>query len=134
MDVPMVEEIVARMSARPVVFTGKLALQELAGLTRKCAAFVSGDSGPLHIAVSQHVPVVAIFGPSNPVRYAPYQIPHALVQSSEPCLACGLHDCDHHRCMRMLTVQQVYHALRSLLGECEQPLVNAAATPACTPR
>ena len=78
-DVPMVEEISARMATRPLCFTGKLSLPELAALLGRCAAFVSGDSGPLHIAVSQHVPAVAIFGPSNPIRYAPYGA-HVLVR------------------------------------------------------
>ncbi len=114
-DVAMVEEICARMRSTPVQFTGKLSLLELAALAGKCAAFVSGDSGPLHIAVSQHVPAVAIFGPSDPIRYAPYG-PHVLVRSSEPCLACRKHDCSHHRCMRNISAEQVYEALTTLLA------------------
>ena len=85
-------------------------------MSGKCAAFVSGDSGPLHVAVSQHVPVVAIFGPSDPVRYAPFG-PHRLVRAHEPCLACRQHECDHHRCMRNISAVQVYAALVELLQQ-----------------
>jgi len=113
-DVPMVEAITARMHLRPAVFTGKLTLLELAALVGKCMAFVSGDSGPMHIAVSQHVPTVAIFGPSDPVRYAPFG-PHVLIRSSEPCLACRQHECPHHRCMRSISAEQVYKGLITLL-------------------
>ena len=74
-DVPMVEEICARLAFRPVCFTGQLTLLELAALVGKCAAFISGDSGPLHIAVSQQVPAVAIFGPSGTGALCPLRPP-----------------------------------------------------------
>jgi len=115
-DIPMVEAICALMSTPPVLFTGKLTLLELAALCGKCAAFVSGDSGPLHVAVSQQVPAVAIFGPSDPVRYAPFG-PHRLVRANEPCLACRQHECAHHRCMRNVSPEQVYAALLDLLKQ-----------------
>ncbi len=121
-DVAMVEQICARLACPPVCFTGKLTLLELAALCGKCAAFVSGDSGPLHVAVSQRVPAVALFGPSDPVRYAPFG-PHRLVRADEPCLACRQHECDHYRCMRNISAEQVYDALRQLLSE--QPAVSS---------
>lgn len=127
-DVAMVDEIVAQMKMRPALFTGKLTLLELAALARKCVAFVSGDSGPLHIATSQRVPAVAIFGPSNPVRYAPFGVPHVLVRANEPCLACRRHDCNHHRCMRAISAAQVYSALCGLLHTTTTDLVEAPRT------
>lgn len=121
-DLPMVQDITERMTTRPVVFTGKITLPELAAMTGRCAVFVSGDSGPMHIAASQGVPVVAIFGPSNALRYAPYGVPHVLVRSTESCLGCGQHACDHHRCMRTITAEQVLDALMTLL---ESPVDDA---------
>lgn len=116
-DQGMVEQIVAQTACAPVVFTGKISLQELAVMAGRCRAFISGDSGPMHIAVSQRTPVVAIFGPSNPMRYAPYQIPHRVLRADEPCLGCGEHACDHHRCMRTITPDQVLAALDALVPE-----------------
>jgi heptosyltransferase-2 len=81
------------------VFTGQTTLLEMAALVKNCAVFITGDSGPMHIAVSQKVPVVALFGPSDPVRYAPYRQQQAVMIAARDCLACGQHDCVGHECM-----------------------------------
>lgn len=47
-------------------------LLELIALTRRAAIFVGGDTGPLHLASALGVPVVAIFGPTDPARNGPY--------------------------------------------------------------
>jgi heptosyltransferase I len=47
-------------------------LSELIALTRRARLFVGGDTGPLHLAVALQVPVVAIFGPTNPARNGPH--------------------------------------------------------------
>lgn len=85
------------------VFTGRTTLLEMAALVKHCAAFVTGDSGPMHIAVSQQVPVIALFGPSDPVRYAPYHQQEAVIIAARDCLACGQHDCAGHECMTDIT-------------------------------
>lgn len=72
MDEEMVGEAVRSMKYRPVVATGKFSIGELAAAIHACALFITNDSGPMHIAVSQHVPVVALYGPSNPKFYGPY--------------------------------------------------------------
>lgn len=115
MDKSMVDEIVGRMKKKPVIFTGRVNLLELAALIKKCTVFVSGDSGPMHIATSQGVPVVAIFGPSDPVRYAPYHISHCIIKADVECLACGEHKCEHHSCMKNVTPAQVFLAVKEII-------------------
>lgn len=72
MDEGMVGEAVACMKHKPVIATGKFSIGELAAAIRRCSLFITNDSGPMHIAVSQHVPLVALYGPSNPKFYGPY--------------------------------------------------------------
>lgn len=119
MDKKDVDEIVTSIQntskLQLAVFTGKTTLLEMAALTSRCAAFVSGDSGPIHIAVARHVPVIAIFGPSNPVRYAPYNQKHAVICSNRSCLGCGEHRCEGHECMKEVTVNMVWDKLISLI-------------------
>jgi lipopolysaccharide heptosyltransferase I len=47
-------------------------ISELIALTRRAELFVGGDTGPLHLAAALRVPVVAIFGPTDPARNGPY--------------------------------------------------------------
>jgi heptosyltransferase-1 len=44
----------------------------LIALTRRARLFIGGDTGPLHLAAALQVPVVAIFGPTDPARNGPY--------------------------------------------------------------
>jgi heptosyltransferase I len=44
---------------------------ELIALTRRARLFIGGDTGPMHLAAALNVPVVAIFGPTNPARNGP---------------------------------------------------------------
>jgi heptosyltransferase I len=50
----------------------KCSITELIALTRRARLFVGGDTGPMHLAAALQVPVVAIFGPTDPVRNGPY--------------------------------------------------------------
>ncbi len=72
MDEQMVREAVGNMKSAPIVATGKFSIGELAAAIRRCSLFITNDSGPMHIAVSQDVPLVALYGPSNPKFYGPY--------------------------------------------------------------
>ena len=50
----------------------KFSITELIALTRRARLFIGGDTGPMHLAAALHVPVVAIFGPTDPARNGPY--------------------------------------------------------------
>jgi heptosyltransferase-1 len=47
-------------------------LTELVALTRSSRLFIGGDTGPMHLAAALGIPVVAIFGPTNPARNGPF--------------------------------------------------------------
>ena len=55
--------------AQPLVSS----LGELIAFTRRARIFVGGDTGPMHLAVALRVPVVALFGPTDPARNGPYE-------------------------------------------------------------
>jgi heptosyltransferase-2 len=99
------------------IFAGKTTLIEMAALVQKCAALVTGDSGPMHIAVSQQIPVVAIFGPSDYHRYYPYQQKQNIITSKHSCLGCGQHYCTHHSCMKDITVEMIWTKLQDVLKQ-----------------
>jgi heptosyltransferase I len=47
-------------------------ISELIAITRRASLFIGGDTGPLHLAAALRIPVVAIYGPTNPARNGPY--------------------------------------------------------------
>lgn len=47
-------------------------ITDLIALTRRAQLFIGGDTGPLHMAAALQIPVVAIFGPTDPARNGPY--------------------------------------------------------------
>ena len=71
------------MKYPPVIATGRFSLGELAAAVRRCSLFITNDSGPMHVAVSQKVPVVALYGPSNPMFYGPYTDKAIVLESTD---------------------------------------------------
>jgi heptosyltransferase-1 len=55
---------------------------ELIALTRRARLFIGGDTGPMHLAAALKVPVVAIFGPTNPARNGPFGTPAVVLRSA----------------------------------------------------
>src|SRR5258707_2414334 len=58
-------------------------LTELIALTRRARLFVGGDTVPLHLAAALSVPVVAIYGPTDPARNGPYGTRSVVLRSPE---------------------------------------------------
>jgi len=88
---------------------GTLTLQETAGLLAASALFVSGDTGPLHMAVAVGTPVVALFGAADPGRTGPFGQPEAVVRNPVDCAPCRRRHCNvaGHPCMTGLEVEAV---------------------------
>jgi heptosyltransferase-1 len=57
-------------------------LTELIALTRRARLFIGGDTGPMHLAAALGIPVVAIFGPTNPARNGPFGTLSIVLRSS----------------------------------------------------
>ncbi|HYH06924.1 MAG TPA: lipopolysaccharide heptosyltransferase II [Thermoanaerobaculia bacterium] len=90
---------------------------ELAAAISQCAAVITNDSGPLHVATALSVPSVSIFGPTDPERTV---IPGAtrVVRRTLACQPCYQRDCPlgHHRCMADVSVDEVYGAAMGLFA------------------
>src|SRR6266446_626889 len=61
--------------------TFKGSLTQLMALTRRASLFIGGDTGPMHLAAALSVPVVGIFGPTNPVRNGPFGARNSVLRS-----------------------------------------------------
>jgi heptosyltransferase-2 len=91
---------------------------QLAAAISHCSVIVTNDSGPLHLAAALAVPSVSIFGPTDPARTV---IPGAtrVVRRDVSCGPCYERECPlrDHRCMKEISVDEVYGAAVSLLQE-----------------
>jgi ADP-heptose:LPS heptosyltransferase len=114
---------IAAAAPGAVVLAGLTSLAELAALIRRSAIAVTNDSGPLHLTTALGRPVVALFGPTNPVWFGPYQRPDAIVSAGVACSPCNLRDlarCPHdHACMRGITPERVIGAIEAQLALAE---------------
>ncbi len=108
-DVARVEEIVGMMEHQPIIAAGRTSLKELAALAQRCDLFISGDSGPVHVAASVGTTTLAIFGPSDDRKYRPYGNKHQIIETGIECRPCGEHQCPlgHHNCMRKIYPEDI---------------------------
>jgi heptosyltransferase-2 len=86
----LIETVRRRLPATSVIdASGDLDLLELAALLRRMDLFITGDTGPMHLAAAVETPIVAVFGPSAPHRYAPAGPLDRIVRVDLPCSPCN---------------------------------------------
>ncbi len=90
-------------------------LSQLIALTRRAALFIGGDTGPMHLAASLNVPVVALFGPTDPVRNGPYTA-RAKVLRSARSLTSYSHVARNDEGLVSITPEEVIAAAVELLS------------------
>ncbi len=109
--------IAGRIKATSVVLSGRTSVRELMAAVKRCAVFVTNDTGPMHIAASFGVPLVAVFGPTDWRTTAPVGTKYALVRQPVDCAPCLLRECPiDHRCMTRITVDEVFAAATKQLS------------------
>ena len=111
--------------------TGKTEIGELPALLSRCQMFLGNDSGAMHVAAAVGLPVVAVFGPTDPLGTAPVTPRASIVQEKPYCSPCFLRRCPtDHRCMTAITPERVGESLLRVLAGCRLPetLPNGRST------
>ena len=116
----LLEQISARLRSRPVVYC-RAGLGPLLALLGRCRVCVAPDTGPGHVAAALGVPVVSLFGPTSPERWAPFGGCVKVVRVPLPCSPCSNHGrggcpLGTHECMTRMTPGLVRDAVKSLVG------------------
>ncbi len=91
-------------------------ITELIALTRRARLFIGGDTGPMHLAAALQVPVVAIFGPTNPARNGPYGVKNIVLRSNASPTSYS-HTKEADPGLLQIQPEQVMQAARELLKE-----------------
>ena len=125
---------VAKLAPGAVNLAGETTLPELAALLRRATICVSNDSGPMHLAVALDRPVVAIFGPTDPVWAGPYRRDGAVLRAELACSPCYLRrlsECPNgHACMNDVAVSTVTGRIDGIVAK----LPSRTRSPALQPR
>ena len=110
--------IASALRRPPIDLTGKTSIADLPGLLSQCHLFLGNDSGAMHVAAAVGLPIVAIFGPTDPEGTAPVTPRASIVQQKPYCSPCFLRRCPtDHRCMKAVTPAMVEAALHATFSE-----------------
>jgi heptosyltransferase-2 len=99
-ELPVTGAIASGLAKPPINLAGQTTIAELPSLLSRCGIFLGNDSGAMHVAAAVGLPVVAVFGPTDPLGTAPVT-PRASIVTEKPyCSPCFLRRCPtDHRCM-----------------------------------
>lgn len=111
------ENIVVKSQVAITNLCGQTSLTEAVGIIKHLVAAVTNDSGLMHVAAALDVPMVAIYGSTDPQHTPPYSPLASVVKMDIPCSPCFQRECplEHFRCMRELYPEQVFSTLETWL-------------------
>lgn len=122
----LLSEVLRELKTQPIFVFGKSGLREMAAVISKCHLFLGNDTGPSYLAEALKVPVGVFFGSTNPVYSAPQGTKCVVIRKiikcspvdlhlycfDEPGVPCRLRT---HECMKAISVQEVFQALKPIL-------------------
>lgn len=125
-DRPLVEELARALPAGSAIdASGDGSLLTLAALLGEADLLVTGDTGPMHLAAAVGTPIVAVFGPSDPRRYAPRGARDQVVRVDLPCAPCNRIRLPPARCtgripdcLALVSADRVFEAAIGILDQC----------------
>jgi lipopolysaccharide heptosyltransferase II len=116
-DATIGAEIAAVLGDYCVNRVGQTTLDQLIDELRECRLLLTNDTGTMHLAALLGVPVVAIFGSTEPRLTGPLGDGHVVLRHHVECSPCFLRECPiDFRCMKAVSVQEVANAVLSILS------------------
>jgi heptosyltransferase-2 len=110
-DGEIIADIQEKMRSSSLSLAGKINLRQLAFVLKKCSWALTHDSGVMHLACYFNVPLVALWGPTDINKYAPWGSKSVIVRRNEECLRClDPKSKSAHQCMSFIRVQDVIEA------------------------
>jgi lipopolysaccharide heptosyltransferase II len=117
-DAAIGEQIAAGIGDHCVNRIGHTTLDQLIGELRECRLVLTNDTGTMHLAALLGVPVVAIFGSTEPRLTGPLGNRHVILRHQVECSPCFLRECPiDFRCMKAVSAQEAADAVLSILAQ-----------------
>ncbi|MFH1146435.1 MAG: lipopolysaccharide heptosyltransferase II [Pseudomonadota bacterium] len=103
---------------RVLNLAGRTTLGEAIAAIAQCRVFVTNDSGLMHVGAALNVPLVAIFGSTNPVTTGPFSRRARIIRKEFDCSPCLKTVCpSDFRCMKSIRPEEVFDAVVKLIEE-----------------
>ena len=120
-DQKLAQAIRAQARSGPVNLAGRTALLQYAAVLKRCVLFVGNDNGPMQMAGALGVPIVALFGPSDPAVWGPRNGKAEVLYKGLDCRRCFHPTCERgpDNCMRQISVDEAFAAACRLLARKE---------------
>jgi len=139
-EVDYVANIQRQLPEDTINLAGRVSLAQLATIIAQAKLYIGPDTGITHLAAATGIPVIALYGPTNPVKWAPWPAGYnqninpfhktgslqlnniSLIQGKGDCVPCHLEGCDKHRqsrslCLDTLSPERIKDAIRRALGK-----------------
>jgi lipopolysaccharide heptosyltransferase II len=115
-DIPAANALLNQAAGAKIINAcAKTSVNQLACLIKRCSAYISSDSSPLHIAAAMGTPFIALFGPTDPRRHLPPAKDFIVLKKDLSCSPCYKSKCNTNRCLKSITVDEVLEAVNSFL-------------------
>ena len=117
-DAAIGEQIAAAIGDHCVNRIGQTTLDQLIDELRRCRLLLTNDTGTMHLAALLGVPVVAVFGSTEPRLTGPLGNGHTILRHHVECSPCFLRECPiDFRCMKAVSADEVAGAVLSMLAK-----------------
>jgi heptosyltransferase-2 len=118
-DAAVAQAVAAHTQSKPPVLAGKTNLREAMAVIRRMALLVSNDSGSMHLAYAQGVPVLVLQGAADPNVTGPFGANSRIVRAPGiACAPCVRNECPRGlECMTAISLEQVSSAIGQMLAE-----------------
>jgi len=94
---------------------GRTTLKELIYVIKKLNLLITPDSAPLHMALALEIPVIGLFGPTNPSRHIEKNENLFVIFKKLDCSFCYRHKCKKKECMKRISPQEVFKMIKKIL-------------------
>jgi len=119
-DMHLADKVAQGIKVKAINLAGKTSVSQLASILKRCALFISNDSGPVHIASALGTPVISIFGRNqpglSPQRWGPLGGRSKHLHKEVGCILCLAHNCvKEFACLKAISVEDVVKAAEEIL-------------------
>jgi len=114
-DSAIIRDIQKHLDTKTIDLSGDTTLTQLAYVLSQAEFAIVNDSSTMHLTSYLNIPVLALFGPTDPNKFGPWGIGSAQIRKSSDCLACqNDRNFKEHTCMQAISVEDVVREFESL--------------------